>query len=98
MDTRILSGWLIAKNDPALFEAYRSFGLGRLKLLHEHIKEPRVTRSISLRVSKLNRPGSQRAIARIPSHLTSNAHSDLSDGSTESFASIGVTNWGISLI
>ena len=39
MDARILSGWLIAKNDPALFEAYRSFGPGRLKLLHEHIKD-----------------------------------------------------------
>ena len=39
VDARILSGWLIVKNDQALFEAYRSFGLGRLKLLHEHIKE-----------------------------------------------------------
>jgi hypothetical protein len=39
VDARILSGWLIVKDDPALFEAYRSFGLGRLKLLHEHIKD-----------------------------------------------------------
>jgi hypothetical protein len=39
VDARILSGWLIAKNDRALFEAYRSHGLGRLKLLREHIKE-----------------------------------------------------------
>jgi Family of unknown function (DUF5677) len=39
VDARILSGWLIAKNDPALFEAYRVHGLGRLKLLREHIKE-----------------------------------------------------------
>jgi hypothetical protein len=39
VDARILSGWLIAKNDPALFEAYRMHGLGRLKLLREHIRE-----------------------------------------------------------
>jgi hypothetical protein len=39
VDARILSGWLITRNDKALFEAYRSFGLGRLKLLHEHIKD-----------------------------------------------------------
>jgi hypothetical protein len=39
VDARILSSWLITKNDPALFEAYRSHGLGRLKLLREHLKE-----------------------------------------------------------
>lgn len=39
VDARILAGWLLVKNDPTIFEAYRSHGLGRLKLLREHIKE-----------------------------------------------------------
>jgi hypothetical protein len=39
VDARILAGWLLVENDPAIFEAYRSHGLGRLKLLREHIKE-----------------------------------------------------------
>jgi hypothetical protein len=39
VDARILAAWLLAKNDPALFEAYRAHGLGRLKLLREHIKD-----------------------------------------------------------
>jgi hypothetical protein len=39
VDARILAGWLLVKNDPALFDAYRAHGLGRLKLLREHIKE-----------------------------------------------------------
>lgn len=39
VDARILSSWLLTKNDPALFEAYRSHGRGRLKLLYEHLKE-----------------------------------------------------------
>jgi hypothetical protein len=39
VDARILAGWLLVKDDPALFEAYRAHGLGYLKLLREHIKE-----------------------------------------------------------
>jgi hypothetical protein len=57
-----------------------------------------VVRSIWLRVRRFSRPGVQRAIARIPSHFTSNAHLDSSAGSVESFASIGLTNGGIALI
>jgi hypothetical protein len=38
VDTRILVGWLIARDDPEIYAAYREHGLGRLKLLREHIK------------------------------------------------------------
>jgi hypothetical protein len=38
VDTRILIGWLITRDDAAIFAAYREHGLGRLKLLREHIK------------------------------------------------------------
>lgn len=38
VDARILSAWLIKRNDPELFAAYREHGLGRLKLLGEHLK------------------------------------------------------------
>jgi hypothetical protein len=37
LDARILSAWLVKRNDPALFAAYREHGLGRLKLLREHV-------------------------------------------------------------
>jgi Family of unknown function (DUF5677) len=38
VDARILVGWLITRNDPEVFAAYREHGLGRLKLVREHIK------------------------------------------------------------
>jgi hypothetical protein len=38
VDTRILVGWLITRDDPEVFAAYREHGLGRLKLAAEHIK------------------------------------------------------------
>lgn len=38
VDARILIGWLITRDDPGIFAAYREHGLGRLKLLREHIK------------------------------------------------------------
>ena len=38
VDARILVGWLITCNDPGIFAAYREHGLGRLKLVREHIK------------------------------------------------------------
>lgn len=38
VDTRILVGWLVTRNDPEIFAAYREHGLGRLKLLRDHIK------------------------------------------------------------
>lgn len=38
VDGRIIVGWLITRNDPEVFAAYREHGLGRLKLLREHIK------------------------------------------------------------
>lgn len=38
VDTRILVGWLIVRDDPEIYAAYREHGLGRLKLLREHIK------------------------------------------------------------
>lgn len=38
VDTRILVGWLITRDDPEIFAAYRGHGLGRLKLAREHIK------------------------------------------------------------
>lgn len=37
VDTRILVGWLITRNDSEMFAAYREHGLGRLKLLRDHI-------------------------------------------------------------
>lgn len=38
VDGRIIVGWLITRNDPEVFDAYRAHGLGRLKLLREHIR------------------------------------------------------------
>ena len=38
VDARILVAWLIKRDDQAVFAAYREHGLGRLKLLQEHIK------------------------------------------------------------
>jgi hypothetical protein len=38
VDARILVGWLITRDDPEVFAAYREHGLGRLKLVREHIK------------------------------------------------------------
>jgi hypothetical protein len=38
VDARILVGWLITRDDPAIFAAYREYGRGRLKLLRDHIK------------------------------------------------------------
>lgn len=38
IDARILSAWLLNRDDPAIFAAYREHGLGKLKLLREHIK------------------------------------------------------------
>jgi Family of unknown function (DUF5677) len=38
VDTRLLSAWLIHRNDAEIFAAYREHGLGHLKLLREHIK------------------------------------------------------------
>ena len=38
VDTRILIGWLIIRDDAEIYAAYREHGLGRLKLLREHIK------------------------------------------------------------
>lgn len=38
VDGRIVVGWLIVRNDPEVFAAYQEHGLGRLKLLREHIK------------------------------------------------------------
>jgi Family of unknown function (DUF5677) len=37
-ETRIVSAWLMIRNDPALFQAYREHGLGHLKLLRDHIR------------------------------------------------------------
>jgi hypothetical protein len=37
LDTRILSAWLVHRNDREMFAAYRAHGIGRLKLLREHI-------------------------------------------------------------
>jgi hypothetical protein len=39
VDTRILCGWLLHRNDPSLFAAYQEHGRGRLKLLREHVRE-----------------------------------------------------------
>jgi hypothetical protein len=38
VDARILSAWLLKRNDPTTYAAYREHGLGRLKLLREHVK------------------------------------------------------------
>ncbi len=38
LDARIVSAWLISRNDPELIAAYREYGLGQLKLLKEHIE------------------------------------------------------------
>jgi hypothetical protein len=35
LDTRILSAWLVHRNDREMFAAYREYGIGRLKLLRE---------------------------------------------------------------
>ena len=37
LDTRILSAWLVHRNDREIFAAYREYGIGRLKLLREHV-------------------------------------------------------------
>jgi hypothetical protein len=39
VDTRILLAWLIAKDDPQLFERFKSFGSGRLKLHKLHLED-----------------------------------------------------------
>ena len=43
VDTRILAAWLVAKNDPELFERYKNYGQGKLKLLklnfEDHIEK-----------------------------------------------------------
>ncbi len=38
LDARILSAWLMHRNDPIIIAAYREHGLGRLKLLRAHIE------------------------------------------------------------
>jgi hypothetical protein len=38
VDARILVGWLVTRNDSAMYAAYREYGRGRLKLLRDHIK------------------------------------------------------------
>lgn len=38
VDGRIVIGWLIHRDDPEMFASFREHGLGRLKLLREHIK------------------------------------------------------------
>jgi hypothetical protein len=39
VDTRLLLAWLIAKDDPQLFEKFKSFGSGRLKLHKLHLED-----------------------------------------------------------
>jgi hypothetical protein len=43
VDTRILAAWLVGKDDPELFERYKNYGQGKLKLLklnfEEHIEK-----------------------------------------------------------
>jgi hypothetical protein len=39
VDTRILAAWLITKKDPELFEKFKSFGSGRLKLHKLHLED-----------------------------------------------------------
>jgi len=39
VDTRILVAWLIAKDDPGLYEKFKSFGAGRLKLRKLHLED-----------------------------------------------------------
>jgi hypothetical protein len=38
IDARITSAWLALRNDRQIFGAYREHGIGRLKLLREHVK------------------------------------------------------------
>jgi hypothetical protein len=38
IETRIVSAWLVLKNDPSLIAAYRAHGIGNLKLLRDHTK------------------------------------------------------------
>jgi hypothetical protein len=38
IDARITSAWLAHRNDRQIFGAYREHGIGRLKLLREHVK------------------------------------------------------------
>ena len=39
VDTRILIAWLIHKDDPELYEKFKSFGAGRLKLHKLHLED-----------------------------------------------------------
>jgi hypothetical protein len=39
VDTRILIAWLIEKDDPELYEKFKSFGAGRLKLRKLHLED-----------------------------------------------------------
>lgn len=39
VDTRILAGWLVSEDDPELFERYKEFGQGKLKLLKLNFEE-----------------------------------------------------------
>ena len=39
VDTRILLAWLIVKDDPELFEKFKRFGAGRLKLRKLHLED-----------------------------------------------------------
>ena len=39
VDTRILAAWLVWKDDPELFERYKDFGQGKLKLLKLNFEE-----------------------------------------------------------
>jgi Family of unknown function (DUF5677) len=39
VDTRIMIAWLIEKNDPELYEKFKSFGAGRLKLRKLHLED-----------------------------------------------------------
>ena len=39
VDTRILIAWLIKKDDPGLYEKFKSFGVGRLKLRKLHLED-----------------------------------------------------------
>jgi hypothetical protein len=39
VDTRILIAWLIEKDDPELYERFKSFGAGRLKLRKLHLED-----------------------------------------------------------
>lgn len=39
VDTRILVAWLIERNDPELYEKFKSYGAGRLKLRKLHLED-----------------------------------------------------------